>query len=48
MKHGIANESVALTGHVSLLTTQSVTVNLVPFTVNFLFLEHHLTLSLQI
>ena len=29
MKHGIANESVVLTEHVSLLTTQSVTLNLV-------------------
>ena len=29
MKHGIANESVALTEYVTLLTCQSVTVNLV-------------------
>ena len=29
MKHGIANESVALTEYVSLLTTHLVTVNLV-------------------
>ena len=29
MRHGIANESVALTEYVSLLKTQSVTVNLI-------------------
>ena len=29
MKHGIANESVPLTEYVTLLTSQSVTVNLV-------------------
>ena len=48
-KHDIANERVVLTVHVFLLTTQSVTVNLVQpgliLSKSYLFLGHHLTFS---
>ena len=47
MKHGLVNESV-FTEYVTLLTSQSVTVNLVQpgliLSKSHLFLEYHLTL----